>query len=180
MADQGQARLTVQQYWCIKILELHIFAIWCFFFFCYLSTSGMCYEAGISSSITPHSLSPNVCQYTTFPQGVKRGKTSQQMSHSSVLSFTLATSAALLFKPAPVCTADHQQAYYSITLKSHSGLHGYFPLPVYLSQACLFIDESKFQLQSALFGCWCWASELISIVLYVISRMAILCLETVL
>lgn len=74
MADQGQARLTVQQYWCIKILELHIFAIWCFFFFCYLSTSGMCYEAGISSSITPHSLSPNVCQYTTFPQGVKRGK----------------------------------------------------------------------------------------------------------
>lgn len=96
------------------------------------------------------------------------------------ISTSAVTSAALLFKPTPVCTADHQQAYYSITLKSHSGLHGHFPLPVYLSQACLFIDESKFQLQSALSGCWCWASEPISIVSYVTSRMAILCLETVL
>lgn len=41
MAEQGQPRLTDPQYWCIIILELHIFAIWYIFFLCYHSTSGM-------------------------------------------------------------------------------------------------------------------------------------------
>lgn len=31
MAEQGQARLTAQQYWSIRILEMHIFAIWYIF-----------------------------------------------------------------------------------------------------------------------------------------------------
>ena len=55
--------------------------------FCCHSTSGIRYEAGISPSITPLSLFQKLCKYTTFPQAVKRGKTSQQMSHS-VLSST--------------------------------------------------------------------------------------------
>lgn len=83
------------------------------------------------------------------------------------------TSAALLFKPTPVSTADYKQACPSTTLKMHSSQRGHFPLPVCLSQACLLINESKFQLQSALFGCCCYGSEPVSIVSCVISRIAI-------
>lgn len=84
-AEQGQARLTDQQYWCIIILELHICAIWYFFFFFFFAIiAHLGCALGISPSITSHSLCSNVCQYTTFPQGVQRGKAPQQETHSSV------------------------------------------------------------------------------------------------
>lgn len=146
-------------------------------------TPGICHEAGISPSITPHSLFQNLCRYTAFPQVVKRGKTSQQMSRYSGLSFTL----VLLQSLRQLCCLNQLlllkqviNRHITLSLKMHSSQCGHFPLSVYRSPACLIIGVSKFQLQSALFGCCCCGSVLISIGSCVISRMALSCPETVL
>lgn len=104
--------------------------------FCYHSTSERC--SSIFTSITPHSLFQTLCKHITFLQTVKRGKTSQQVSHCSELTFTLVVLRSLWQLRCLNQLLSVQQIIKELTTLSHQKY-----IPVNITTSCYLCTQVK-------------------------------------